>query len=742
MGSEFRMSNARHIGIIDSRADIPALGADGGQLGRNEAAHEARTEFHLADDKYSRPGKEPIVKTIGLCMIVKNESKVIRNCLKSVLPLVDYVLVVDTGSEDGTQAIIRDYLIEHRAPGAVIDEPWQNFAYNRSFALAKLREVMDVDYALVMDADDILIFDADFDPPSFKAQMEEDFYDVQVIHGGITHFRAQICNNRQPFCYKGVLHEYLEVPPGNLTRGKAHGFHIRANASSEGGRSQNPKKYQDDAALLERALETETDPFLISRYSFYLAQSYRDSGEREKALERYLKRAELGYWNEEIYVALLEAGNLMAALDRPPDEVLATYERATGMVPARAEALHAAALCCRKKGRNIEGQEYARRGLEREAPAGGLFVQRWVYDYGLLDEFAINAYWAGAYRESLDASLKLLKSEILPPSMIKRVAANASFAAEKTPIAKLPELGKLGAENMVDQHKLVPQRLLRSRVQGSPKIFLAILAKQKEPALPLYLDCIEALDYPKSSIVLYVRTNNNTDRTEQILRDWVARVGHLYAAVEFDASDVEDRVETFREHEWNTTRFKVLGRIRNLSLRRAMELDCDFYFVTDVDNFIRPATLRELVALDLPIVAPLLRSIMPEKFYSNYHGDVDPNGYYKHCDQYHWLLSRHVRGIVEVPVVHCTYLVRADMIPELAYEDSSSRHEYVIFSDSARRAGIPQYLDNRQIYGYITFGEGDLHLSDGIERAQALLRGTADRGKSPLQASATAHPVS
>ena len=117
----------------------------------------------------------------------------------------------------------------------------------------------------------------------------------------------------------------------------------------------------------------------------------------------------------------------------------------------------------------------------------------------------------------------------------------------------------------------------------------------------------------------------------------------------------------------------------------------------------------------------------PGQFYSNYHAEIDANGYYKNCDQYHWILNRHVRGVVEVPVVHCTYLVRADVIPELTYEDDSGRHEYVIFSDSARKAGIPQYLDNRQVYGYVTFGEGDEHhVSGGIEQARALLRGAGD----------------
>ncbi|SEE66419.1 Glycosyl transferase family 2 [Rhizobiales bacterium GAS191] len=665
------------------------------------------------------------MKTIGLCMIVKNEAGIIRKCLAAALPLVDYVLVVDTGSEDGTQTIVRDFLAEHEMRGAVIDEPWRDFAYNRTFALERLRDVDDIDYALIVDADDQIVLDAGFDPKHFKSQLQHDLYDVQISYGSVSYLRAHICNSKLPFSFKGALHEYLEAPPGELSRASAKGFHIQIGGG--GARSRNPRKYQDDAALLERVLSSETDPFLISRYTFYLAQSYKDCGEREKARVNYLKRAELGYWAEEIYVSLLEAGNLMAALERPFDEVIATYLRACDLVPTRAEALHAASLYCRNHGRNAEGLEYARRGIELEPPGDGLFVQDWVYDYGILDEFAINAFWAGAYRESLDASLKLLASDKLPSWMVKRIAANARFAAEKLPTVKPPDLGRLGAESLIDQHKLVPQRSLRSRLKGTPKVLVAILAKQKEPALPLYLECIEALDYPKSSIALHIRTNNNTDRTEQILRDWVARVGHLYAAVEFDASDVDDRIEAFGEHEWNATRFRVLGRIRELSLRRALELDCEFYFVADVDNFIRRATLRELVALDLPIVAPLLRSITPGRFYSNYYAEIDAAGYYKSCDQYLWVLARQVLGVVEVPVVHCTYLVRADVISVLTYEDESDRHEYVVFSDSARKAGIPQYLDNRQVYGYITFGEGSSdHVADGIGQARALLREAAD----------------
>ncbi len=640
-------------------------------------------------------------------------SAVIERCLRSVRPLVDYVLVEDTGSTDGTQDIIRAYLAREGLPGEVIEEPWRDFAYNRTLGLEHLRKNQEIDYALVMDADDLAVVPDDFDAAAFRAALDKDYYCFDLRMGSIRYWRPQLLSNHKPFVYKGVLHEYVETPPGEISSANLSGFHV--DCSIGGARSHNPNRYRDDALVLKRALGSETDPFLRSRYTFYYAQSCRDSGQKEDAIRYYLARAELGYWDEEIYISLLSAARLMEELGRSVEETLATYERASAKCPWRAEALHAASTLCFRNGRNAEGYEIAKRGLGLSPPEGGLFVETWVYEYGLLDEFAINAFWAQHYSESMDASLRLLSEGKLPESQRGRVLTNMRFAFDKLP--RESDLGSLGKEDMVTQHALTEARPLHSRVRGAPRVLLAILAKQKETSLPLYLECIEALDYPKSSIVLYVRTNNNTDGTERILRAWVDRVGHLYAGVEFDASDVAAPVQQFGVHEWNATRFRVLGHIRGVSLRKTREHGCDYYFVVDVDNFIRPCTLRELIAADLPIVAPLIRSVEPGAYYSNYHAEIDDRGYYRGCDQYLWILNRWVRGFVEVPVVHCTYLLRADVVPELTYQDGTDRHEYVVFSDSARKARIPQYFDNRQVYGYLSLEETPEHL----EAARALL---------------------
>src|SRR5215469_2054011 len=314
------------------------------------------------------------MKTVGLCMIVKDESKVALRCLESVRPIVNYVLIEDTGSTDGTQKIIREWLDRVGIPGEVYDEPWRDFAYNRSHALTRLREKRDVDYALIMDADDVLEL-----PPGFKMpHLKADSYSLEIWHQELRYWRTQLIRNALPWRYEGVLHEFLSCPaecdnrrtlPEERSQSRLPG--VRIQMSEEGARRtiSASERFRRDAAILESALASETDPFLISRYTFYLAQSYRDCGEPQKALANYLKRAELGFWDQEVFVSLYQAAKLKADLGLDEEDVLSTYLRAQKVCRDRAEALHGAASFCRVKERFEQGYRFAQRALGMNVPA-------------------------------------------------------------------------------------------------------------------------------------------------------------------------------------------------------------------------------------------------------------------------------------------------------------------------------------------------------------------------------------
>jgi len=369
------------------------------------------------------------LKKIGFCIIVKNEAHVIERCLNSVKPLIDYVLIVDTGSTDNTIDVINNWLQSNDIPGQVIEEPWQNFAYNRSFALSKLREQDSIDYALMIDADEIITYLNDFNVAKFKESLDLDFYDIRTNMGGHFYHRPQLTSNKKPFRYVGVVHEFLDLSI-NGSRGLIDGFENIPIQDSNRNKGEN--KFLQDIVLLEDALSKEPDgSWLSSRYMFYLAQSYRDSGNPEKALEKYLKRAEMGYWNEEIYVSLFNAGNIMKDFDYPAEKIIQTYMRANELIPHRAEALYGVVYYCRLKALHQQGYIIGKHAINIKMPTDSLFVESWIYNYGLLDEFSIVSFWSGNYKESKEVCERLLTENKLPPHYIGRVNQNLQFAIDR-----------------------------------------------------------------------------------------------------------------------------------------------------------------------------------------------------------------------------------------------------------------------------------------------------------------------
>lgn len=359
---------------------------------------------------------------ICLNMIVKDESKVIERCLESVKPLIDYWVIVDTGSSDGTQEIIQEFMKD--IPGELHEKPWVNFSHNRNEAL-KLAKTKG-DYILFIDADDILSYPSDYKKP----QLDKDAYNVTILYDGITYLRTQLIKSDLPWHWDGVVHEVLvcNTPTSSETL-----TDVNMVILGGGDRSTDPEKYLKDAKALEAALEKEPQH---TRYRFYLAQSYRDAGRLEQALKCYQDRVDLGGWDQEVFWSLYEIAKLQENLKASEKTVTKSYLKAFQYRPTRSEPLYRLAEYYRLHEDYLLGYLVAKHGLQIPHSDDLLFVESWIYEYGLLLEYSICAYWVGQYEESLQACIKLLSNENLPKHIKECVERNLKFSIEKLAIFK------------------------------------------------------------------------------------------------------------------------------------------------------------------------------------------------------------------------------------------------------------------------------------------------------------------
>jgi len=362
-------------------------------------------------------------KKIVLTMIVKNEAHVIERCLATTLPVIDSWCIVDTGSTDGTQEKIKSFFEALSIPGELHERKWVDFGTNRSQALELARPLGD--YSLMIDADEVLEFENNFNKETFSESLTKDLYNVFAHYGDIRYHRPQLTSTKKRFYYRGVLHEYVachdDFEPGTY----APGFINRP--IQDGARSKTPGKYARDAEVFEKALKGPVDPQDFNRYHFYLAQSYRDSQQWQKAYDAYKKRSELGGWNEEVYYCKFQLGVIGEILKHPLDEVIKCYFEAYQVNPWRAEPLWAASRLCRAYGRFHQAFTFAKEAVRLRHPSGALFVSTHVYEWSALDELATAAFWIGDYEESLRASITLLQGNKYPPDMKTRLEQNVDF---------------------------------------------------------------------------------------------------------------------------------------------------------------------------------------------------------------------------------------------------------------------------------------------------------------------------
>jgi tetratricopeptide (TPR) repeat protein len=353
-------------------------------------------------------------------MIVRDEVDVLANCLRSARDLIDYWVICDTGSTDGTQDLIGRELAD--VPGELHEHEWVDFGHNRSALMALAHGK--AEYLLVLDADTTVeVSDGGF------LDLEADAYMLCHFDGGVRYHTKRLVSGRIPWRYVGAAHEYI-VSDEEQTTGRLDGVVIRSASVGAIRKGRWPR----DAELLERALEDDPGD---GRSLFYLAQTYRDIGVNDgdddavrKARDLYVQRGGMAGWDEETYCAWHQAGLLSMRIDDWPsalDAFIAAWE----LRPQRLEAVHDLAVGLAERGQYRAAHQFAQlaSGLRPlPIPDDVLFVAPWVYEWGLLFQFSITAYWCGDYAASISACKRLLAMDDLPTEHRDQTALNLRYA--------------------------------------------------------------------------------------------------------------------------------------------------------------------------------------------------------------------------------------------------------------------------------------------------------------------------
>ncbi len=330
---------------------------------------------------------EVVMKTICLNMIVKNESKIITRLFDSVINLIDSYCICDTGSTDNTIQLVQDYFTDRGIPGKIIQEPFRDFAYNRTFSLKACQGLSD--YVLLLDADMVLKINPGLDINEFKMMLKDDGYYLFQGDDNFYYKNTRIVKNTGTIDYWGVTHEYVRFYE-NAQITKIEKDVIFILDVGDGGAKAD--KFERDIALLKRGL---VDSPNNARYSFYLANSYHDIGDYDNAIHYYTKRAELGEWFEEVWFSFYRIGICYKAKGDIP-KAIHFWMKAYECFPNRIENLYEIVQYYRLNNQHKTAYMYyliADQSRKKWTHHDYLFMKKNVYDYLLDYELTIIAYY-------------------------------------------------------------------------------------------------------------------------------------------------------------------------------------------------------------------------------------------------------------------------------------------------------------------------------------------------------------
>jgi tetratricopeptide (TPR) repeat protein len=321
---------------------------------------------------------------VVLCMIVKNEGKIIERCLNSAIDVIDEYCIVDTGSEDNTVDLINTFFKSKNIPGTVHNREWKNFGHNRTESIDLARKSK-CEWILTLDADMLLVNEG-FDKSSLDGLHTH--YELFQKNNSIKYTNIRMMNSKYKWKSVGVTHEYLAIDGPAATFGKVLES-LWINDIGDGGSKSD--KFERDISLLTQGLIDEPNN---DRYMFYLAQSYKDTSRFEEAIEWYSKRIITGGWYEEIWYSHYMISQCYIQLNQL-DKAEEWAMKGFSYYPKRAEAIYSLCKKFREIGNHEKSLKFYNLGKDIQYPEHDkLFIEHSVYNDKLFEyEMSIIHYY-------------------------------------------------------------------------------------------------------------------------------------------------------------------------------------------------------------------------------------------------------------------------------------------------------------------------------------------------------------
>ena len=220
---------------------------------------------------------------ISVCIITKNEAHYLRECLSCLKKYPFEIVVTDTGSEDDSVSVAKEYTDK------VFFYVWSNdFSAARNYCVAQATN----DMVMIVDTDE---FVQGFDWDNFYKNVEMNHNKVGRINLNNIYRRNGILNStneklsrifdRRLYTYTGSIHEQI-TPIGDKDTFETYDAGITLKHVGYDGDPENiKKKTERNIMLLKSELEKKEDAYILYQLgkSYYMAGDY---GEAEKYFER------------------------------------------------------------------------------------------------------------------------------------------------------------------------------------------------------------------------------------------------------------------------------------------------------------------------------------------------------------------------------------------------------------------------------------------------------------------------